>query len=136
MYEKFRTTLPEDIDTVNDWLVKRKMHRIANELYPPTGIIMQDEETGEGIYAGFVWRTDSKLFPVGFITKNPDYKKTKRDEQTTEIFIRQLLLLARDMGCTHVVTWTENPSLVKCFKEDLGFTEASNRTSELIAKII
>lgn len=136
MYEKFRETNHQDIRTVNQWLKGWGMYEIAEELYPPTGIIMQDESTGEGIYTGFVWKTESKLFPVGFITRNPNYKKTDKNEQTTETFIRQLLLYARDLGCSHIVTWTENQSLVKCFKEKFGFTEASNRTSELIAKII
>lgn len=136
MYDKFRTTIPEDIQTVNDWLEGWKMHRLSDELFPPTGIIMQDEVSGEGVYAGYVWKTESKLYPVGFITRNPKYRKSNKAEQTDEIFIRQLLLFARDLGCTHIITWAETPTLVKCFKEKFGFTETSNKTSELIAKII
>lgn len=134
MYDKFRTTLPEDITMVNDWLEAHKLNRIDEEMYPETGIVMQDEDTGESIIAGFVWKTNSKLYQVGFITRNPHYKKSNPHEQTLEIFVRQLLLYAKDEGCKYVATWTENKNLVQCFK-DIGFSEASNRTSELIAKI-
>lgn len=132
----FRTTDTEDINTVNDWLQGWGMHRIEEGMYPPTGVMMHDEETGEGIYAGFIWETKSKLFPVGFITRNPNYKKKDKNKQNTETFVRQLLLYARDLGAEYITTWTENQSLVKCFKDDFGFTEASNKTSELIAKIV
>lgn len=104
-------------------------------MYPDTGIIMQDENTGEGIYVGFVWKTNSKLAQVGFIARNTQYKKTNKREQSLKIFIHQLLLYAKnDLGYNYIATWSQDINLVNCFKE-FGFTEASNRTSELIAKL-
>lgn len=135
MYDKFRTILPEDITKANDWLEYQKLNRIPEEMYPATGIIMQDENTGEGIYIGFVWMTNSKLAQVGFIARNKQYIKTNKNEQGLKTFIHQLLLYAKnDLGYDYIATWTQDSNLINCFK-GFGFTEASNRTSELIAKI-
>lgn len=135
MFDKFRTILQDDITKANDWLEYQGLHRIDEEMYPDTGIIMQDENSGEGIYIGFVWKTNSKLAQVGFIARNTQYKKTNKSEQSLKIFIHQLLLYARnDLGYKYIATWSQDKNLVDCFKE-FGFTEASNRTSELIAKI-
>lgn len=135
MCDKFRTILQEDISQANDWLEYQGLNRIPDEMYPDTGIIMQDEETGEGIYVGFVWKTNSKLAQVGFIARNKQYKKTNKSEQTIKVFVHQLLLYARhDLGYEYLATWTQDSHLINCFKE-FGFTEASNRTSELIIQI-
>lgn len=135
LYDKFRTILPEDITKANDWLEYQRLNRIPEEMYPDTGIIMQDENTGEGIYIGFVWMTNSKLAQVGFIARNKQYIKTNKNEQGLNTFIHQLLLYAKnDLGYDYIATWTQDSNLINCFKE-FGFTEASNRTSELIAKI-
>lgn len=134
IYDKFRTILPEDITKANDWLENQELHRIPEPMYPDTGIIMQDENTGEGIYIGFVWKTNSKLCQVGFIARNKKYKKSNPSEQTLKIFVHQLLLYANDLGFDFIATWSEDKNLVSCFKE-IGFTEASNRTSELIIQI-
>lgn len=134
MYDKFRTILPEDITKANDWLENQGLHRIPEPMYPDTGIIMQDENTGEGIYIGFVWKTNSKLCQVGFIARNKEYKKSNPSEQTLKIFVHQLLLYANDLGFDFIATWSEDKNLVSCFKE-IGFTEASSRTSELIIQI-
>lgn len=133
-HDKFRTILPEDITEVNNWLHHQGLHRIPEPMYPDTGIIMQDENTGEGIYMGFVWKTNSKLCQVGFIARNKLYKKTNPSEQTLKIFVHQLLLYANSLGFDFIATWSEDSNLVNCFKE-IGFTEVSNRTSELIIQI-
>lgn len=133
-YDKFRTILAEDITKANDWLHFQGLHRIPEPMYPDTGIIMQDENTGEGIYMGFVWKTNSKLCQVGFIARNKSYIKTNPLEQTLKIFVHQLLLYANDLGYDYIATWSEDSNLVNCFKE-IGFQEASNRTSELIIQI-
>ena len=125
----------KDISTVNQWLIGWRMNKLPEEMYPDTGLIMLDDETGEEIYAGFVWcPSTSKLAQVGFITRNPFYRKRNKIEQTSLSFIRHLLLYTKQLGYDYVATWAENTHLVKDFK-DLGFTEASNRVSELIAKI-
>lgn len=135
MHDKFRTILQEDITKANDWLEYQGLNRIPEQMYPDTGVIMQDESTGDGIYIGFVWKTNSKLAQVGFIARNTQYKKTNKSEQSLKVFIHQLLLYAtKDLGYSYIATWSQDSNLVNCFKE-FGFTEASNRTSELIAKI-
>lgn len=134
IYDKFRTILPEDIIKANDWLEYQGLHRIPEDMYPDTGIIMQDENTGEGIYIGFVWKTNSKLAQLGFISRNTQYKKTNKAEQTLDIFIHQLLLYGKELGYEYLITWSENQSLVNSFKS-FGFQEASNKVSELIIQI-
>lgn len=134
MHDKFRTILPEDITKANDWLEAQGLHRIPEPMYPDTGIIMQDENTGEGIYIGFVWKTNSKLAQLGFISRNTQYKKTNKAEQTLDIFIHQLLLYGKELGYEYLITWSENKNLVDSFKS-FGFQEASNKVSELIIQI-
>lgn len=134
IYDKFRTILQEDIIKANDWLEYQGLHRIPEDMYPDTGIIMQDENTGEGIYIGFVWKTNSKLAQLGFISRNTQYKKTNKAEQTLDIFIHQLLLYGKELGYEYLITWSENKSLVNSFKS-FGFQEASNKVSELIIQI-
>ncbi|MDV3882905.1 hypothetical protein CMU04_06180 [Elizabethkingia anophelis] len=123
-----------DIPVVNNWLKQWKLNKLDEGMYPDTGLVLQDAFTKEGIYMGFVWCSNSKMAMIGFITRNPNYKN-KLPKQTREKFIADLSSYSRGLGFTHVITWTDNKLLINDFK-NLGYTETSDKVSELITKFI
>ena len=130
---QYRKLEDGDIDMVNSWLVGWKLNPLPKGMYPETGLILYNDEDDESIYAGFVWKSNSKMAQIGFITRNPEYK-VKLPKDTRKEFLKALIDYCKEMGFEYLITWAENPLLVKDFKE-IGLVETSNRCSELIAKI-
>ena len=130
---QYRKLEDGDIDMVNSWLVCWKLNPLPKGMYPETGLILYNDEDDESIYAGFVWKSNSKMAQIGFITRNPKYK-VKLPKDTRKEFLKALIDYCKEMGFEYLITWAENPLLVKDFKE-IGLVETSNRCSELIAKI-
>ena len=102
-------------------------------MYPDTGLVLYNEEDDRPIYAGFVWKSNSKMAQIGFITRNPFYK-IKLPKDTRKEFLKALIDYCKELGFEYLITWAENPLLVKDFKE-IGLVESSNQCTELIAKI-
>ena len=127
--------IKESIDTTNEWLIGWKKNRIDPDLFPTSGLIMEDTETGEEVFIGYTWFSNSKLAQIGFITRNPNYSKQKLAKQNKESFIRELISYCYKNGYNHIITWTDHPILIHDFKK-IGFTETSDKTSELIIKIV
>lgn len=130
---QYRKLEDGDIDMVNSWLLGWKLNPLPKGMYPETGLILYNDEDDESIYAGFVWKSNSKMAQIGFITRNPEYK-VKLPKDTRKEFLKALIDYCKEMGFEYLITWAENPLLVKDFKE-IGLVETSNRCSELIAKI-
>lgn len=130
---RYRQLEEGDIDNVNSWLQGWKLNTIPKGMYPDTGLVLYNEEDDQPIYAGFVWKSNSKMAQVGFITRNPFYK-VKLPKDTRKEFLKALIDYCKEMGFEYLITWAENPLLVKDFKE-IGLVESSNQCSELIAKI-
>ena len=130
---QYRLLEEGDIDNVNSWLQGWKLHALPKGMYPDTGLILYNTENEEPIYAGFVWKSNSKMAQIGFITRNPFYK-TKLPKDTRKEFLKALIDYCKEMGFEYLITWAENPLLVKDFKE-IGLVESSDNCSELIAKI-
>lgn len=122
-----------DIDNVNSWLQGWKLNPLPKEMYPDTGLILYNTENEEPIYAGFVWKSNSKMAQIGFITRNP-FNKVKLPKDTRKEFLKALIDYCKEMGFEYLITWAANPLLVKDFKE-IGLVESNNHCSELIAKI-
>ena len=130
---QLRFVEPKDLPNINDWLIGWKLNPLPLGMYPTTGLIVYNEEDGGEIYSGFVFMSNSKMAQVGFITRNPFYKK-KINKQVRKEFIISLNSYAKELGYEYVISWAENKFLIKDFKE-LGFMESSNRVSELIIKL-
>ena len=122
-----------DIDEVNSWLLGWKLHALPKGMYPDTGLVLYNIDDDEPIYAGFVWKSNSKMAQIGFITRNPFYK-AKLPIDTRKEFLKALIDYCKELGFEYLITWAENPLLVKDFKE-IGLVESSNHCTELIAKI-
>lgn len=130
---RYRQLEEGDIDNVNSWLQGWKLNQLPKGMYPNTGLILYNEKDDQSIYAGFVWKSNSKMAQIGFITRNPFYK-VKLPKDTRKEFLKALIDYCKEMGFEYLITWAENPLLVKDFKE-IGLVESSNQCSELIAKI-
>lgn len=130
---RYRQLEEGDVDNVNSWLQGWKLNPLPKGMYPNTGLVLYNEEDNHPIYAGFVWKSNSKMAQIGFITRNPKYK-VKLPKDTRKEFLKALIGYCKEMGFEYLITWAENPLLVKDFKE-IGLIETSNRCSELIAKI-
>ena len=130
---EYRLLEEGDIDDVNSWLEGWNKPKIFNGMYPDTGLVLYNTENEEPIYAGFVWKSNSKMAQIGFITRNP-FNKVKLPKDTRKEFLKALIDYCKEMGFEYLITWAENPLLVKDFKE-IGLVESSNRCTELIAKI-
>lgn len=129
----YKEITDKDIDLVGEWLKGWHLTPIERSNYPDTGLVLFDKVSGESIYMGFVWCTNSKLAQIGFVTRNPFFK-TKLPKDTRKKFLFELIGYAKSLGFTTVMTWAENQLLVNDFKE-LGMLETSDKCSELIAKI-
>ena len=130
-----RETTPEDIKSTNKWMLAWNKNEREEHLYPTKGLILEDTDTGEGIWAGYVWITNSAIAYIGFVTRNPNYSKNKIAKQNKENFLRELISYANKLGYSYITTWTEDPFLISDYKK-IGFTETSDKTSEFILKII
>lgn len=117
-----------DAEMANDWLSGWSYNPLPIQMYPDSGLVMLNEAS-EPIYIGFVWKSNSSLAQLGFITRNPNVKKIPKE--TRKAFLQQLKDYAHNLGFEFVITWTDNKFLVNDFVE-LGFRETSNKVSELI----
>ena len=130
---QYRKLEDGDIDEVNSWLLGWKLHALPKGMYPDTGLVLYNTDDDEPIYAGFVWKSNSRMAQIGFITRNPFYKaKLPRDARKE--FLKALIDYCKELGFEYIITWAENPLLVKDFKE-IGLAESSNHCTELIGKI-
>lgn len=130
---RYRQLEEGDIDNVNSWLQGWKLNPLPKGMYPNTGLVLYNEEDDYPIYAGFVWKSNSKMAQIGFITRNPFYK-VKLPKDTRKEFLKALIDYCKELGFEYLITWAENSLLVNDFKE-IGLVESSNQCSELIAKI-
>lgn len=130
---QYRKLEDGDIDEVNSWLLGWKLPALPKGMYPDTGLVLYNTDDDESVYAGFVWKSNSKMAQIGFITRNPFYK-AKLPRDTRKEFLKALIDYCKELGFEYLITWAENPLLVKDFKE-IGLVESSNHCTELIAKI-
>lgn len=132
---KIREVNPDDIITANEWRIDWGGLPLEDDMHPTTGLVLEDTETKELLYIGYTWFPQtSKMAQIGFIVRNKFYSNKKLAKQNKEPFILELISYCYKHGYKYIVTWAENPILVNVFKK-IGFTETSNRTSELIIKI-
>lgn len=129
---KIRFIKESDLDTVGTWLVGWGMTPIEHGMYPETGLVLYDAESGNDVYMGFVWLSNSRMAQIGFITRNPFFKE-RLPKDTRFNFLNDLIHYAKDLGAEYVITWAANKFLVDDFKK-IGLTETSDRCSELIGK--
>ena len=122
-----------DIQLAGDWLEGWKLTRIAKGMYPDRGLVLYNKEDGEPIYMGFIWTSNSQMFMIGFVTRNPFYK-VKLPKGVRKEFLWELIKYGEQLGYSYVSTWAEDKGLVNDFKE-LGLTETSNNVSELFARL-
>lgn len=131
-----REVNPDDIITANKWRIDWGGLPLDAEMHPDTGLALIDTESNEIIYIGYTWfPMTSKMAQIGFIVRNKHYSNRKLAKQNKEPFIKELISYCFKNGYKYIVTWAENPILVADFKK-IGFVETSNKTSELIVKII
>lgn len=117
-----------DAEMANEWLSGWRYNPMPIQMYPDSGLVLVNSKNIP-VYVGFVWKSNSSLAQLGFITRNPNVKKLPKD--TRKDFLQQLKDYAHSLGFEFVITWTENKFLVNDFVE-LGFRETSNKVSELI----
>jgi len=103
-------------------------------MYPDTGLVMYNKHTLKPLYMGFIWIPEtSNMAMIGFITRNPSYSGAPKEARKK--LIEALREECKRLGKSVIITWAENPQLVKDFK-DLQFAETSAKCSELIQKYI
>lgn len=123
-----RTLQQGDAEMANEWLFGWNRQALPLNMYPDSGLVCLNEDK-KPVYVGFIWKSNSGLAQLGFITRNPYVRKLPKN--TRKDFLQKLKEQAHLMGFEFVITWTENKLLVEDFKE-LGFRETSNKCSELI----
>lgn len=128
---RIREVVESDFEMIAEWLIKWKLTPIERRMYSTDGYIIEDDD-GNPLYSGFIWRSNSAMAMIGFVTRNPFVKI--KNKQTLKTFINELLLLCIEFGYEYVITWAESPFLVNEFKS-FGMKETSNKCSELILKM-
>lgn len=122
-----------DIEMARVWLEGWKLVPIEKGMYPDKGLVLFNKEDKQPIYIGFIWTSNSEMFMIGFVTRNPFYK-VKLPKGVRKEFLLELIRYGEQLGYNYVATWAENQNLVNDFKE-IGLRETSNKCSELIAKL-
>lgn len=117
-----------DAHLANQWLEGWGLNPLPLGMYPDTGLVLTDEDAQE-VFIAFIWKSNSDMMQIGFVTRNPNYKKIPKD--TRFLFMKEVVKTCYDMGAKHLATWTNNPFLKADFKK-IGFTETANDVSEFI----
>lgn len=125
-----RKVVEEDFSMIEQWQLDWNQYPRQRNMYPTTGYIVESD--GVPLYCGFIWKSDSAMAMIGFITRNP--KAKVKDKQTLKRFIHDLYLRCYEMGFTMVATWAQSPFLKKEFRE-LGMTETSETCSEFFINL-
>ncbi|MDY3326695.1 hypothetical protein PG299_02565 [Riemerella anatipestifer] len=117
-----------DANLANEWLEGWGFNPLPIGMYPDTGLVLVYSKEQE-VFIAFIWKSNSDMMQIGFVTRNPKYKKLPRD--TRFVFMKEVVKTCYDMGAKHLATWTNNPFLKEDFKK-IGFTETANNVSEFI----
>lgn len=107
-----RTIREHDFYTLDTWREERGVPLVPRDLYPPDGLIV------EGVAAGFLTLTTSKMALVENVVTNPRALKEDREKAVIEI-VKKLEELAVSKGCKYLVGITQN-SKVEQYCEWLG----------------
>lgn len=78
---------------------------IPFSMLPKIGFIVN------GVVAGFIYSTDSKICVIEWIIANPKTIKEERKKSLEEL-LTLLCNTAKDMGYTHCFTYTKNSGLI------------------------
>lgn len=100
---------------------------------PPTGVVIEDEETGTLLAAGFLYKTDSSIAWLEFIVGNPKADRTPR-RLAVDLVITRLTEHAKQSGFRNVFSSLEHKGLIRRYKNH-GFVETDKEMTNLIKRL-
>jgi len=116
-----------DYPTLASWWRARDWSVPSYDMLPATGMIV------DGVAAGFLYRTDSKICWLEFVISNPESDKSDRS-QALNLIIDDLLSQAKESGFKSVFTSLEHPGLIQRY-EDFGFLITDTKMSNMIKRL-
>lgn len=100
---------------------------------PSNGLVVVDEDTGQFLSAGFIYRTDSPIGWMEWIVTNPEAKIKKRTNSLNYL-VSSLVGLAKEMGVQTLFATLKSKGLVKLYKKH-GLRETEKEATNMIGKI-
>ncbi len=97
--------LNTDYHIICSWWRQHNWPAIAKEFLPATGYIV------DGVCAGFLYKTDSKIAWIEYIISNKECDKSVRNDGL-DILINKLLDVANEDGFKAIFTSVEHPKLM------------------------
>lgn len=94
----------DDFQEINLWREQRQAPILSQDFYPQTGLIV------DGIAAGFLTMTDTKVALMENFITNPKAYKEDRENAVFEI-LEGLEKIAVQMGFKYVVGFTDHPKI-------------------------
>lgn len=100
-------------DMLKKWYADHGQAILDKNLIPKIGLIM------DGIVAGFLYQTDTKLAIIENYVSDKNSTKKQREEAIIAL-TQGLYEIAKQLGCTTVISFTNNKGLLEKQK-DLGY---------------
>lgn len=116
-----------DYETVVSWWQSRSWPVLPREFLPATGYVV------EGICAGFLYQTDSKIAWLEFIISNPATSPDDR-AKALDSLIQHAVEDAKLKGFKIVFTSTNHDKLIKRY-EDNGFIVGDKGMTNLVRNV-
>lgn len=116
--------LEKDYDTLVEWWTSYDFPPVPKECLPKHGLII------EGVCAGFVYRTDSKIAWLEWIVGNRQVTKEVREEGLQRL-VPALTELAGELGYEKVFSAVKHPNLIQIYIKQ-GFITTDNEMQHFI----
>lgn len=92
------------------WNAHKEWTAIPVDILPEIGAVV------EGVCAGFLYRTDSKIAWIEWIISNPESEPAVR-ARGLDLVIEALLGIAKDLGFVSVFSAVKHPKLLERYKQ-------------------
>jgi hypothetical protein len=119
-----RQYAPQDYGLIKSWWEARSFPAIAPTFLPKTGFIVENHAVG------FLYRTDSALAWMEWITTNPESDKIERDK-ALNLLIETLFTEAKRLGHSVLFTSVQDAGLIERYQRH-GFALSEGGMSNMV----
>jgi len=129
-----RALKESDWDTLLSWWKWWRWPELSRDVLPMNGtggLMICKGDTP--IAAGFLYLTNSKVAWLDWIVSNPEYREKDR-KQSLVLLINSLETVAKNEGCSTIISITRSDSLINIHKS-LDYTVDKNPSYEISKKI-
>lgn len=120
------------MDTLSQWWTKQQWPEIDPAFLPDTGFIVSSLGHGP-LAAGFVYKTNSKLWFFEWIVGDPDAPKQERSEALNQL-INYVIKWSKSQGASALMTMTQHKGLISRLG-DAGFAVTDEAMTHVVRRL-